>query len=355
MVVLEKAAPKRIVIIDWSMIGDLIMLSPCVRAIKTNYPDAHIAVLGQPNSIATFKRSPHVDQLIPYDRSGGDFDLGSFFKAVKALRQGRFDTAFIFHNSIGSAIMAWLGRIRHRVGYRHEMRDLLLTKRIRRTQELEHLILVKANLLRAVGVPVDLLTEEVFIDKDRASKWVRSKLGPNLGRSRPIVVIGIGATMKYKQWSSAALNSYLNSFPINSVDFVFTGAPEDRKLFEGVYSYNNTVVDLVGQTTLEELSWVMAKADLYVGPDSGPMHLALGLNIPVVALFGATNPERCGPFQYPKAEVIRAHQLCSDCERDFGKTIRQCLHTLKPDEVYLQTETLLERTYKRGFPRVGNK
>lgn len=347
---MEEHEPLRIIVIDWSMIGDLVMLSPCVRAIREHYPRAHLAILGQPASIAPYKTHPGVDQLIAYDRSRGDYDLGSFFRTVNEVKKGRFDFGYIFHNSIGSAIMAWLGKVRVRVGYRHELRDLLLTKRIRMSQEREHLIEIKANLLRASGLSVNSMAEEVFIDKSKGSKWVRSKLGPNLGRNRPIVVIGIGATLLYKQWSAAGLNRFLNRFPVNSVDFVFTGAPDDRELYKGVYSYNNTVVDLVGQTTLEELAWVLDKADMYVGPDSGPLHLAVGLSSPVIALFGATDPAKCGPYQYENSEVVRTHQICSDCERDFGKSIRQCLHTLQPDEVYQASTDLLSKTCKRWNP-----
>ena len=342
--------PQRIILIDWSMIGDLVMLSPCVKAIRGHYPEAHLAILGQPTSIAPYKTHPAVNQLIAYDRSGGDYDFGSFFRTVNEIKQGQFDLAYIFHNSIGSAIMAWLGQVKARVGYRYEMRDLLLTKRIRMSQEREHLIETKANLLRASGLSVNSIVEEVFVDQAKGSKWIRSKLGPNLGRNRPIVVVGVGATMKYKQWSAAGLNIFLNRFPVNSVDFVFTGSPSDRELYHGVYSYNNTVVDLVGQTTLEELTWVLDKANMYVGPDSGPLHLAVGLKTPVVALFGATDPTKCGPYKYLNSLIVRTHRLCGDCERDFGKNIRQCLHTLMPDEVYEATAELLSQTCQRWSP-----
>ncbi|MBN2082458.1 glycosyltransferase family 9 protein [bacterium] len=338
---------KRIVIIDWSMIGDLIMLSPCVNAIREQYPDAHLAILGQPLSISTYKHHSGVNELISYDRSKGDYDLDSFKHTVRQLRAGKFDLAFIFHNSLGSALMAWLGRVRQRIGYRYECRDLLLTRRFKLPEKRQHLIETKADLLRACGISLSSLAEEVHIDEASAKKWLREKLGPNFGRSRPVIAVSIGATKEYKQWSADGLNTFLNRFPVNSADFVFIGAPSERKLYEGVYSYNNTVVDLVGQTTIEELTWVLDRADLFVGPDSGPMHLAIGRKTPVVALFGPTDPARCGPYRYERSVVVRAERICRSCESKSGRNMRQCLHTIDPEESYYAAVGLLAQYCSR--------
>jgi len=340
---LKQENVSRIVVIDWSMIGDLVMLSPCIRAIRAHYPKAHLALLGQPVSIATYKQNSQVNELIPYERSGGDFDLASFRKTLGVIRAGRYDLAYIFHNSFGSALMAWLGRVRERVGYRHELRDLLLTKRLRRPEKRQHLIETKADMLRMSGLDVADMHEEVSIDAPAAALWVRDKLGPNFGRNRPIIAVALGATMEYKRWSREGLNAYLNMFPVNSCDFVFLGSPADRQLYEGVYSYNNTVVDLIGQTTIEELTWVLNRADLFVGPDSGPVHLAVGRNTPVVALFGPTDPMICGPYQYERSVVVRSERICPSCDAKHSKHVRQCLHTLEAHEVYYASIGLLAR------------
>jgi lipopolysaccharide heptosyltransferase II len=325
------------------MIGDLIMLSPAVRSIRERYPEAHLALLGQPSSIATYKHHPAVNELIPYDRSRGDFNLEAFRSAVARIRAGRFDLAFIFHNSIGSALMVKLGGVRERVGYAGEWRNWLLTRAFPRPREREHLIATKLRLLAACGLEVGNTQEEVYIDEAAAAAWVKEKLGPNFGRSRPIVSISLGATLPYKQWSSDELNRLLKLLPVNSCDIVFVGSPKERGLFAGVYSYNNTVVDLVGETTIEELTWVLDKADLHIGPDSGPMHLAIGRGTPVVALFGGTDPVRCGPYQYPASRVVRAHRCCRACEKAYGTHIAACSHTITADEVYAAAQELLEQ------------
>ncbi len=347
MFLLPGKEPQRIVIIDWSMIGDLIMLSPCVAAIHASFPQAHLAMLGQPTSIAVYAGHPGVNELIPYDRSQGDFNIASFRTTLQLVRDGNFDRAYIFHNSIGSALMAWLGGVRERIGYRHEWRDLLLTMRLHKSDLRQHLIEDKADLLRMAGLEVADLTERVYIDQQEAERWIHKKLGPNLGRNRPIVAISIGATKAYKQWHAAGVNALLNSFPVNSCDLLFLGAPNERAMFDGVYSYNNTVVDLIGQTTLKELSWVLDNLALYIGPDSGPMHIAIGRQTPVVALFGPTDPARCGPYRYIKSRVIRSERICPSCEKQFGKVVRQCVHMIEPDQVYAAAAELLSAHCRR--------
>jgi lipopolysaccharide heptosyltransferase II len=329
------------------MIGDLIMLSPCIRALRLYYPEAHLAVLGQPASIALYRNDPLIDELIPYDRSRGDLHLASFRSTLMALRAGRFDAAFIFHNSFGSALMAWLARVPVRVGFRHEMRDLLLTMRLSKADDRMHLIEEKVRLLELCGISVRDLSLLIHIDESTARRWINDKLGPNFGRSRPIVALSIGATVDHKRWPPRILQQYLNLFPVNSVDFVFLGGPRERGLYEGVYSYNNTVVDLVGQTTMEELAWVIDRCDLYVGPDSGPMHIAAARKRPIVALFGPTDPKRSAPLNYEHSMVVRAERICNTCEARAGTHIRQCLHTLGAEEVYDASAAMLKTTCPR--------
>jgi lipopolysaccharide heptosyltransferase II len=325
------------------MIGDLVMLSPAIRALRQHYPEGHIAILGQPASIEPYKHHPGVNQLIPYDRSRGDLNLASFRETCAVLRAHSFDTALIFHNSFGSALMARVARVPERVGYRHEFRDFLLTTRLRPAEHRQHGIETRADLLRLYGIPVSDLHEEIHVDEARASVWLRDKLGPNFGRNRPILAVSLGANVEFKRWSAEALNRYLNMFPVNSCDIAFLGQPGDRPLYEGVYSYNNTVTDLIGQTTLEELTWVLGKADLYVGPDGAPVHLAIGRGTPVVALFGPTDPTLCGPYKYEPSVSLRAGRICPRCEARHGKHIRQCLHTIDPEEVYIASVGLLAR------------
>jgi heptosyltransferase-2 len=334
------AHPRRIVAIDWSMIGDLIMLGPCIRALRSAYPETHLAVLGQPNSIVTYKNDPAVNELIAYDRTHGDFHVPSFMSTLRTLRRGHFDTAYVFHNSIGSALMAAGAGIPERIGYRHEGRDLLLTKRIRQPAEQMHLIEIKANLLRQCGIPVEDLSEQVAIDETKAKHWARERLEPKLGHSRPIVAVSLGSTLDTKRWSAEGLNAFLDLFPVNSCDFVLIGAPMEKSLYEGVYSFNNTVSDFVGQTTVEELTWLLDRADMYVGPDSGPMHIAVGRGKPVVALFGPTDPRRCGPLSTDNTRIFRADSACSKC-RASSRAVQQCLHTIDPAEIFAAADELL--------------
>lgn len=334
------------------MIGDLVMLSPCVRAIRARYPEAHLAVLGQPASISTYRLDPAVNELISYDRSKGDWNFAAFSQTLAQLRQGRFDLAFIFHNSFGSALMARLAGVKQRIGYRNELRTFLLSKSYDKPDFRQHLIEEKAFLLQSYGVEVRDYSEKVYIDEARAKDWLKEKLGPNFGRSRPIVAVSLGATVEHKRWPLESFNKLLNLFPVNSVDFVFLGSPAERVLYEGVYSYNNTVVDLVGQTTIEELTWVLDKADLFIGPDSGPVHLSVARQRPVVVLFGPTDPARCGPFQYANAAIVRADSICSRCDALYGRQLqfRTCLHTITAQQLYDAATGLLAATCNRWRP-----
>ena len=95
---------------------------------------------------------------------------------------------------------------------------------------------------------------------------------------------------------------------------------------------------------------MLDKVDLYIGPDSGPMHLAIGRKTPVAAMFGPTDPARCGPYQYDQSEIVRSERICSSCEKNYGKIVRQCVHMTDPAEVYAAADRLLSKHCKRWKP-----
>jgi len=323
----------RILAIDLSMIGDVVMLSPALRTLRETYKGAHLALLAQPFAKELY-RGGLVDEVIPYDKKGKDKGIRGLLRIAKEVKKRRFDAAFVFHKSFGSALIAYLAKIKIRVGYATEMRSRLLTHKVELPSLPTHIVYENLNLLEGVGIPP--LSEKLeicpdFTREESFLKWAIPQLKSN--GDKPIIAICPHGGWETKNWSPAYINRFVDLFPVNSAIFVLVGGPGEEKHAERIYSVTNKLINLVGKTTIRELCYILKLADVLVSPDTSVVHIAEALGTPVVALFGPTPPERCGPISSSLSTVISGNVNCLKCY--LKKCSRQpfCMDTILPEMV----------------------
>lgn len=317
------------------------MLTPALRRLRDTYSGARLTLAAQPFALEMFSGGNLVDEVIPYDKRGEDRGTRGVFRLAGRLKPRHFDAAFVFHRSFGSALAAWLARIPVRVGYRHELRDFLLTHRVRETELQEHIIDEHLHLLNEVGIPGGVPPLELDIDLSREDEFL-AKLSPRLAANgRPLVVVCPKGGWPTKTWSVSHLNRFLDLFDVHSVTFVLVGAPGEEKCAQDIYSVNNDIVNLVGMTSLRELACVLQRADVVVSPDTGTVHLAAALGTPVVALFGPTAPERCGPPPYAPASIISGEVNCLKCYLKKCTKDPFCMDTIAPEQVKAEVDRFI--------------
>lgn len=330
---------RRILAVDFSLVGDLVMLTPALNALRQAYVGAQLALAAQPFAVELFARPELVDEVIPFAKRGKE--RRSIWRLAARLREGGFDAAFIFHKSFGSALACWLARIPVRVGYRHEWRDGLLTHRVRLPELEQHIVAENLNLLAGVGLSAPESRLEVHADTAAREHFFR-ELHPQVKlNGLPIIVICPHGGWKTKDWPTAQLNRFLDLFPVNSVTFLIVGAPGEEAYAEGIYSVNNEVLSLVGKTTLRELVYVLEEAQVVVSPDTSVIHLAAAVGTPVVALFGPTSPERSGPRPSADATVLAGNVNCLRCYLKQCHRKPFCMDTIEPEEVQQAVEQYL--------------
>lgn len=330
---------RRILAVDFSLVGDLVMLTPALRALKRAYPTAQLALAAQPFGADLFARPDLVDEVIPYSKRGKG--RKSVWALAARLRESGFDAAFIFHKSFGSAFVCWLARIPVRVGYRHEWRDRLLTHRVRLPELEQHIVVENLHLLTAVGLPGEESPPVVYPDiaaREHFFRLLRPQMKLN---GLPIVVICPHGGWETKNWSTTHINRFLDLFRVNSVTFVIVGAPGEEPYAKDIYSVNNEVLNLVGKTTLRELIYLLEEAQVVVSPDTSVIHLAAAVGTPVVALFGPTSPERSGPRPSARATVLTGNVNCLRCYLKRCHREPFCMDTIEPEQVKQAVEQYL--------------
>jgi lipopolysaccharide heptosyltransferase II len=327
-----------ILALDFSLVGDLLMLTPALRRLRDTYSGARLSLAAQPFALELFSGGNLVDEVIPYDKRGEDRGARGVFRLAGRLKQRDFDAAFVFHRSFGSALAVWLARVPVRVGYRHELRDFLLTHRVRETELQGHIISEHLNLLDEVGIPGGTPPLELDIDLSHEDEFLTG-LSPRLQvDSRPLIVVCPKGGWPTKTWPVSHINRFLDLFNVHSVTFVLVGAPGEEEHAEEIYSVNNDIVNLVGKTSLRELAYILKRADVVVSPDTGTVHLAAALGTPVVALFGPTAPERCGPPPYVPAAVISGEVNCLKCYLKKCTKDPFCMDTIAPEKVKAEVD-----------------
>ena len=288
--------PFRILVRASNWLGDNVISMPAVRAIKRGRPDAHLTVLAPEKNAAVWRLLPEVDVVLSLGKK-------SLWSATRLLRaQLAFDVAIAFPNSFRTALELWLAKIPRRVGFAGHHRRWLLNQVVRPVErfgppphQVEHYL----DLARSLGVEAE--AREIALASPES--------GPRLGLC-PGAEYGPA-----KRWLPERFAEVAKRI---GGEWVLFGTAKDEALgVEIAAALGNGCINLIGKTSLEELIEELRKCRLLLTNDTGTMHLATLLGVPVVAVFGSTEPRLTGPLGSGN-RVVRHQVECSPC------FLRQC-------------------------------
>lgn len=313
----ERKAIKRLLIRSTNWIGDAIMTTPAVRAIRRNFPNARISMLAKPWVAPVFAHSPHVDEIIVFEAGGRHAGAVGTLRLAKDLRKGRYDAAILLQNAIEAAIIAFLAGIPRRIGFDTDGRRLLLTHPVHRTKAIKaiHQTGYYLKILEGAGMTAGRPTLELHLDPadTRRAAQMRAEFG--IAPGRPLIGLNPSATFgPAKQWFPeryAALGDLLNK-ELGALILIF-GGPSDRELGRTITGLMSApAIDLSGRTSLGEAMALIDRCTAFVTNDSGLMHVAAALGTPLVAVFGSTNWTTTSPFS-DTSRIVRVPIACSPC------------------------------------------
>lgn len=343
---LEQKKIKRLLIRSTNWIGDAVMTTPAVRAIRSNFPAARISMLVKPWVAPVFAHSPHVDEIIVYEAGGRHAGLVGPIRLAKALRRQRFEAAILLQNAVEAAVIAFLAGIPTRIGFDTDARRLLLTHAVRCTQAIKsiHQTGYYLKMLEGAGLTPGSRSLELTVgadDRQRAQRILSSE-----GVAAAARIIGINPSATYgpsKQWFPnryALLADRLHD--AFGATIVIFGGPNDRRLGRRIAAMMHApAIDLSARTHLGEAMALIERCDAFVTNDSGLMHVAAALDIPLVAIFGSTNPVATGPFS-ETSRVVQAAIDCTPCLKPVCPLDHtNCMKSISVDRVFEAVKGLL--------------
>lgn len=351
---------RRILIRANNWIGDVVMISPAVRAIRERFTGARIAILAKRWVLDALGGNPFFDELVEYDHEGRHAGVaGRMHLAAELRRGGAIDLAVLFQKAFDAAAIAWMSGARVRVGYATDWRSLLLTHAIPLPRADTHHVEVFLGLARALGCPVRETTPFFHLtDADRARAQAELAAA-GVGVSTCLVAIHPGASKEPRAWHAGRFASVARGLRAShGATFLLLGGPADGPLLAQIRGAlpQEAIVSVPENGSLKESAARLARCQLFIGNDSGPMHLASALGVPTIGLFGPGSPRTTGPTGTAgRAVALGRDYPCSPCGQNFfrecppapsGKPF--CLEEVTAQDVEAAASALLARVRARS-------
>jgi heptosyltransferase I len=356
----------KILLIRLRMIGDVVFTTPAVRALRRRFPQAHIAYLVEEQAAPIVAANPYLDDVIVIPLTFGLGRIVDDLRVGGQLRRRAFDVVIDFHGGPRGSWLSWLTGAPRRIGYTVAGRSWMYTQAIDRPRALRarHSVENQWDLLGPLGVgPPDRVLDPVnMIEAPGARQRVDAALTlANVPADAPVVVLHVSAGNPFRRWPleyfAETAASLVTGDPRRYV--VLTSGPSEADAADRVGQLARqalatgleTHIARCGEFTLDELRSLVARAALYIGGDSGPLHVAATTETPIVGIYGPTLPARSAPWRDPSTstESVELHDLsCRPCDQracvhgDF-----RCLSRLTPAMVVAASE--------RAFSRAGAK
>ena len=353
----------RVLLIRLRLIGDVVLSTPLVRALRRAFPDASLSYLVERDAAAVVSGNPHLDEVIVVERTRGVARIVDDVRLARRLRQERFDVVIDMHGGPRSSWLALATGAPQRIGYDIAGRHWMYTRTVPRARELRprHSVVNQWDLLNAIegwrgGDPdpaqdaVEMALDEAA-DRRIAGRLERAGVEPDL----ELIVVHVSASNPFRRWPEPAfaevVSSLVRESPARRV--VLSSGPSDRPAADRIAASARDllpaesrarVIDF-GEFDISELRALVGRSRLFIGGDTGPLHVAATTATPIVAIYGPTLPARSAPWRrrdIPSESVEITGLACRPCDqRVCAPGDYRCLTTLRPAAVLAAAERAL--------------
>lgn len=312
------------------------MTTPSLTALRQEFPSAHITYVVETPYRDLVEGHPALDAIFVLPRKPGTREFISY---IRQLRRHRYDILIDFHGGPRAFLLSLFARARLKIGYRIKYKHFAYDITVPREPETgtwhsveNHFQMVKALKPDADSIPP--------LSLPPVSAWEKENVHTSLSRfhllGHPFLVLHIGAGNHFRDWGENNLRELLNRLgQLPQTAVILIGGPDDLEKEKALLKHSSErVYSLVAKLNLREVKELISRAALFVGPDSGPMHIAATTTTPIVAYFGPTLPSNFGPWQ-ADATILEKEYDCRPCpQRECRHLDFRCLQAITPDDVF---------------------
>ncbi len=318
---------KKVLIIGLSCLGDMLLLTPAIRAIREKYPAANFSILVGPRAKESVENNPWFSEVIIWDKKSA---LSERSNLIKSLKAQHFDLIVDFRNTL---LPFFIGAKKRITFFWKE----LFSKK-NKIHEAERRLKMLPSFL---PIPKDKTLFFPITEEDRLSIQ-RTLKDYGIGPGERLIVLNPGANWEAKRWRKEGFAEVSDRLAKEyNVRIIIIGGKRERDLAEKIKGLMKIeAINLAGKTTLGELAALLEKSSLLITNDTGPMHLASAVKCPTVAIYGPGNWLRYGPYEN-RYKIVHSNLRCSPCNVTRCKRNFLCMKLIKVSEVLRAAESLL--------------
>lgn len=347
-----KTTYDNILVINLMHIGDLMLVTPVLRTLRSNYPQARITLLADAKLADLVVCNPHIDDCLLLDKKGEDNTPLSFFRFIRKVRKCHFDLVINLHrNERASALAAFSGASKI-VGYSKPLFSFFFDQVQPNQKAVMHQVRSHFAVLEETGL-IDHIDDgglEMELPPG-AMERARSVFSERFPEGRRVIALNIGASWRTKRWLDSYFAEVADHFVRKGYGIAFFGGPTDTELVEACIGRmeereSPAVHVFTGRLSLGELAGMLRQCSIFITTDSGPMHVGVAMHVPIVTMFGASPVP--GFYPYDSRDVlIKTPADCHPCGiHDCplkGEEKMKCMKAMPPDIIIAYAEELLAR------------
>jgi len=317
------------------LIGDVVFTTPLVRALRREYPAAHLVYVVEADAAPVVRHNPHLDEVIVAPRSRGFRRIFDDLQLARTLRRHRFDIAIDLHGGPRSGWLTLASGARERIGYAIPGRSWMYTKVVPRARSLRprHSVVNQWDLLEALpgwrgGDPrPDRDAVEMPLDRAADERMAARLARAGIGADDDLIVVHVSAGNRFRRWPEASFVMLVSDLARRTANrrVAVSSGPSDREAASRIAAtarqqlggLGSRVVDL-GEFDLQELRALIGRSRLFIGGDTGPLHIAAATKTAIVGIYGPTLSAQSAPWRSAEAptEAIELTDLaCRPCDQ----------------------------------------
>jgi heptosyltransferase-2 len=310
----------RILLVQTSFLGDTVLSTPVIAALKELNPTAELWMMTTPAAAALVRRDPLLAGIIPFAKRREERGPGGLLRLAGRLREMRFSQAYALHRSARTALLLAAARIPRRIGFTSAKLSFFYHETRPRPQALHDVWRNLALLAPEIGPPQELSPPPKLRLFPPREEELPSELRARLPAAGSYALLTPGSAWETKRWSTTGFRTVAKYLLERKIPVILNGGPEEAEICKAV-GKGLPVLNLAGTTSLDSALWLSQNARIVVCNDSLTLHLASAFKVPCIALFCATVPAfGFGPWRNPRAVVVAREDLsCRPCARHGGR------------------------------------
>jgi lipopolysaccharide heptosyltransferase II len=324
-------------------IGDVVLTTPVIRAIRERYPNAYIAYLAEKEAASLLEHNPYLNEIITFDYSRPTV-LEQARVAIR-LRRSSFDVFIDLFCNPRTAILSWLSGARMRIGKKVKGRGALYTHKILDNGKPKSAIAYHYQYVKPIGVDAIHWKTEIFLTDDEKREARTYLQWQDIDLSKPIIGIHPGATWPAKMWSWENFADLADLIRAKlHAQVLFVQGPNDRERVEKITRRATGQLLLLPPMKIRQLAAVISCFNAYLTNDNGTMHIAVAVGTKTIGIFGPGEENIWFPYAQPYYEETAGHVAlrkdvrCHPCHLDFcnreGEGFMECMNLLSVNEVF---------------------